>query len=128
MINLNVNCRYLAPEYVDGGQITHKVDVYAFGVVLLELMTGRRISELQYVKGHHILEEWFHPLATLEPNHIFSNSYQLLDPNLASPENLDLHHQLQTMARAASLCLCRDPESRPPMSKVSLLNYYLLKK
>ncbi|PQM41046.1 inactive protein kinase isoform X1 [Prunus yedoensis var. nudiflora] len=109
---------YLAPEYVDGGQITHKVDVYAFGVVLLELMTGRRISELQYVKGHHILEEWFHPLATLEPNHIFSNSYQLLDPNLASLENLDLPHQLQTMARAASLCLCRDPESRPPMSKV----------
>lgn len=128
MINLNVNCRYLAPEYVDGGQITNKVDVYAFGVVLLELMTGRRISELQYVKGHHILEEWFHPLATLEPNHIFSNSYQLLDPNLASPENLDLPHQLQTMARAASLCLRRDPESRPPMSKVSLLNYYLLKK
>ncbi|KAI5353948.1 hypothetical protein L3X38_006842 [Prunus dulcis] len=109
---------YLAPEYVDGGQITHKVDVYAFGVVLLELMTGRRISELQYVKGHHILEEWFHPLATLEPNHIFSNSYQLLDPNLASPENLDLPYQLQTMARAASLCLRRDPESRPPMSKV----------
>ncbi|PQQ13565.1 inactive protein kinase isoform X1 [Prunus yedoensis var. nudiflora] len=109
---------YLAPEYVDGGQITHKVDVYAFGVVLLELMTGRRISELQYVKGHHILEEWFHPLATLEPNHIFSNSYQLLDPNLASTENLDLPHQLQTMARAASLCLHRDPESRPPMSKV----------
>nr|XP_008377373.2 inactive protein kinase SELMODRAFT_444075-like [Malus domestica] len=109
---------YLAPEYVDGGQITHKIDVYAFGIVLLELMTGRRITELQYAKGHRYLEEWLHPLATLEPHHILPTHYQLLDLDLASDENPDFPHQLQALARAASLCLRRDPESRPPMSKV----------
>lgn len=45
-------CRYLAPEYVNGGKIAQKVDVHAFGVVLLELMTGQRTSKLQHYKGH----------------------------------------------------------------------------
>ncbi|XP_050366512.1 inactive protein kinase SELMODRAFT_444075-like [Argentina anserina] len=108
---------YLAPEYLDSGQISHKVDVYAFGIVLLELMTGRRIGELHYVRGHHILEEWLHRLATLEPNHISPISYHLLDPNMTS-ESPDFPYQLQAMARAASLCLRRDPEFRPSMSKV----------
>ncbi|KAL6215937.1 hypothetical protein ACLB2K_015363 [Fragaria x ananassa] len=108
---------YLAPEYIDSGQITHKVDVYAFGVVLLELMTGRRIGELHYVRGHQFLEEWLHRLATLEPNHISPISYHLLDPNMAS-ESPDFPYQLQAMARAASLCLQRDPDFRPSMSKL----------
>lgn len=108
---------YLAPEYMNGGKITHKVDVYAFGLVLLELMTGQRISELQYSK-EQFLSEWFHPLASLEPSQIIANNYQLLDQSLGCDQSLDFLHQLQAMGRAASLCLCRDPDSRPPMSKV----------
>ncbi|KAG2666520.1 hypothetical protein I3843_15G064000 [Carya illinoinensis] len=109
---------YLAPEYVAGGQITHKVDVYAFGVILLELMTGKRINELQHVKEQQFLSEWFHPLAALEPSHVIANNYQLLDPCLACEQSLDIPRQLEAMGRAASLCLRQDPESRPPMSKV----------
>ncbi|KAL5558123.1 hypothetical protein UlMin_034334 [Ulmus minor] len=108
---------YLAPEYVDGGQITHKVDVYAFGVVLLELITGQRITELQQ-KEQHFLADWFHPLATLESKNILPNYYQLLDPSLASEQSPEFFLQLEAMARAAYLCLRRDPESRPQMSKV----------
>ncbi|XP_022772620.1 inactive protein kinase SELMODRAFT_444075-like [Durio zibethinus] len=109
---------YLAPEYLDGGRITQTVDVYAFGVVLLELMTGQRISDLRFYKGQNFLYEWFHPLATLDSNQIMTNIYQLLDPCLASSKVQDCSHQLQAMARAAFLCLSHDPESRPPMSKV----------
>ena len=113
--------RYLAPEYLDGGRITQKVDVYAFGVLLLELMTGQRISDLQFYKGHNFLSDWFHPLAALDSNQIMTNIYQLLDPCLASSKVQDYTHQLQAMARAAFLCLNHDPESRPPMSKVCYL-------
>ncbi|KAB2076066.1 hypothetical protein ES319_A06G014800v1 [Gossypium barbadense] len=109
---------YLAPEYSDGGRITQKVDVYAFGVVLLELLTGQRISDLQYYKGRNFLSDWFHPLAALDSNQIMTNIYQLLDPCLASGKVRDYTHQLQAMARATFLCLSHDPESRPPMSKI----------
>ncbi|XP_022772816.1 inactive protein kinase SELMODRAFT_444075-like isoform X2 [Durio zibethinus] len=108
----------LAPEYLDGGRITEKVDVYAFGVVLLELMTGQRISDLQFYKGQNFLSDWFHPLAALDSNQIMTNIYQLLDPCLASRKVQDFTHQLQAMVRAALLCISHDPESRPPMSKV----------
>lgn len=110
--------RYLAPEYIDGGIITQKVDVYAFGVVLIELMTRQRTSELQCYKGQHVLSDWFHPLSSLEPGHILEKVYCLIDPYLTSDQALDFTYQLQAMARAAFLCLSRDPESRPPMSKV----------
>ncbi|KAF7090170.1 hypothetical protein CFC21_092967 [Triticum aestivum] len=36
---------YLAPEYVVHGQLTKKADVYSFGVLLLEVISGRRVSE-----------------------------------------------------------------------------------
>jgi len=36
-------CRgYLAPEYAIRGQLTEKVDVYSFGVLVLEIMSGRK--------------------------------------------------------------------------------------
>ncbi|EXC07348.1 Inactive protein kinase [Morus notabilis] len=109
---------YLAPEYVDGGQITHKIDVYAFGLVLLELMTGQRIAKLKHTTEHHFLVDWFFPLAALESNNIMPNYYQILDPTLASEQSPDFLRQLEAMGRAASLCLLRDPESRPQMSKI----------
>ncbi|XP_028082719.1 inactive protein kinase SELMODRAFT_444075-like isoform X1 [Camellia sinensis] len=104
---------YLAPECFNGGQITEKVDVYAFGLVLLELITGQKPIDLQ-----HILAENSYLLSIPEPGHRLANKYQLLDPFIASDQLHNLPQEVHAMGHAALLCLQQDPQSRPPMSKV----------
>ncbi|XP_010255039.1 PREDICTED: inactive protein kinase SELMODRAFT_444075-like isoform X2 [Nelumbo nucifera] len=109
---------YLAPEYTDGAKITEKADVYAFGMVLLELITGRRTIDLARHNAHKLLPELSLSMLALEQSHALTINHQFLDPRLDHDQLHNYTHQLQAMAQAASLCLCRDPESRPPMSKI----------
>ncbi|KAL0351934.1 UNVERIFIED_CONTAM: Inactive protein kinase SELMODRAFT [Sesamum calycinum] len=109
---------YLAPEYFNDGKITEKVDIYAFGMILLELITGQRAHDLQYCMKHQFLRDDIHSLATIEPIHILVYKHQLLDPRLASIQPQGLPYELHAMGFAASLCLQPDPDLRPPMSKV----------
>lgn len=51
-------CSYLAPEYFQHGKISDKTDVYAFGVVLLELITGRKPIEARRPPGEENLVLW----------------------------------------------------------------------
>ncbi|KAK2993411.1 hypothetical protein RJ640_021630 [Escallonia rubra] len=100
---------YLAPEYVQSGEITEKADVYSFGVVLVELITGRKAIDINQPKGQQCLTEWARPL--LEENAIAD----LVDPCL---RNCYSEEEIYGMARCASLCIRRDPHSRPRMSQV----------
>ncbi|KAL2894733.1 hypothetical protein RDABS01_010642 [Bienertia sinuspersici] len=104
---------YLAPEYFDGINITEKIDVFAFGVVLMELITGKKAKELHQEKGISSLALLFDPLAALESN-------QLSKSTFSSKELQNMPYEIQAMGHAASLCLRSDPETRPSMSKVIL--------
>lgn len=57
---------YLAPEYFMYGKVTDKVDVYAFGVVLLELLSGRKpiSSDGSSPKGQESLVMWVSKMAS----------------------------------------------------------------
>lgn len=48
-VGLLVSCSgYLAPEYVLGGHLTLKADVYSFGVLILEVVSGRSSSKAKW--------------------------------------------------------------------------------
>jgi hypothetical protein len=48
----------LAPEYAGCGSITNKADVYSFGVLVLQLITGRKAIDNERADGENILTEW----------------------------------------------------------------------
>ncbi|CAN6301594.1 unnamed protein product [Urochloa humidicola] len=102
---------YLAPEYFMYGKVTDKVDVYAFGVVLLELLSGRKpiSGDGSSPKGQESLVMWATPVLSS------GDISELLDPTL------DVEHdeaEVRWMATAASLCLRRSARLRPPISQI----------
>lgn len=55
--------RYLAPEYASSGKLTEKSDVFSFGVMLLEMITGRRPVDTTQSFMDDGLLDWVSPLA-----------------------------------------------------------------
>lgn len=101
---------YAAPEYVMTGHLTAKSDVFSFGVVLLEILTGRRSMDKKRPSGEQNLVAWARPY--LADKRKF---YQLVDPRL------ELNYSLkgvQKISQLAYICLSRDPKSRPSMDEV----------
>ncbi|XP_039033232.1 probable receptor-like serine/threonine-protein kinase At5g57670 [Hibiscus syriacus] len=100
---------YLAPEYFMYGKVNDKIDVYAFGVVLLELLSGRKPISSDCPKGQESLVMWAKPILR---GGKFS---QFLDPSLAGGYDSD---QMERMVLAATLCIRHAPRARPQMSVV----------
>ncbi|URD96270.1 kinase family [Musa troglodytarum] len=103
---------YLAPEYFMYGKVSDKMDVFAFGVVLLELLTGRKPIDDENPKGQESLVMWASPI--LERGDFM----ELLDPNLN--ENYD-EVEMRRMVVAASLCITRRGRLRPQMRDILTL-------
>ncbi|XP_061946938.1 probable serine/threonine-protein kinase PBL7 [Populus nigra] len=103
---------YLAPEYFQHGKISDKTDVYAFGVVLLELITGRKPIEARRPPGEENLVLWAKPILQKGKGAI----EELLDPRLEC--TLRNTTQIIQMIQAATACVSNEESRRPGIDEI----------
>ncbi|XP_011020983.1 PREDICTED: proline-rich receptor-like protein kinase PERK9 isoform X2 [Populus euphratica] len=104
---------YMAPEYASSGKLTDKSDVFSYGVVLLELITGRKPVDASQPVGEESLVEWARPLL----NHALENEEfeSLADPRLEKNYN---ESEMFQMIEAAAVCVRHSATKRPRMGQV----------
>ncbi|KAK9141016.1 hypothetical protein Scep_010697 [Stephania cephalantha] len=99
---------YLAPEYAATGRVTTKVDVYAFGVVLMEMITGRKALDENMPEEKSHLVTWFRRIL-ISQDKIRSAIDSTLDPDD------DTYISICKVAELAGHCTAREPSQRPDM-------------
>ncbi|KAL4650402.1 hypothetical protein ACB092_01G085400 [Castanea dentata] len=108
---------YCAPEYAMSGKLTAKSDIYSFGVVLLELITGRRAIDATKKPGEQNLVTWSRPF--LKDRKKFA---QLADPLLQGRFPVRcLHHAIAITA----MCIQEQPTFRPLIGDIVVALEYL---
>ncbi|PQQ09938.1 putative serine/threonine-protein kinase PBL11 [Prunus yedoensis var. nudiflora] len=101
---------YAAPEYLATGHLTAKSDIYSFGVVLLEMLSGRRAIDKNRPTGEHNLVEWAKPYLRNK-----RRVFRVIDSRLEGQYSLN---RAQKAANLALQCLSIDPTYRPDMNEV----------
>ncbi|CAN6445293.1 unnamed protein product [Victoria cruziana] len=100
---------YAAPEYVMTGHLTARSDVYGFGVVLLEMLIGRKALDKSRPSREHNLVEWARPLL----NHN-RKLLKIIDQRMEGQYSVK---SAQKVARLAYVCLSQNPRGRPTMKE-----------
>nr|GEW72464.1 cysteine-rich receptor-like protein kinase 2 [Tanacetum cinerariifolium] len=105
---------YMAPEYLAHGQLTEKADVYSFGVLLLEVVTGMENNKSKTL-------EYTDSLVAIAWRHFQQNKVEeIFDPNLMMqfyPNSNNLKDATKVV-QVGLLCTQEDPSLRPSMSTI----------
>ncbi|XAR67161.1 Non-specific serine/threonine protein kinase [Bertholletia excelsa] len=101
---------YVAPEYAMTGHLLVKSDVYSYGVVLLELLTGRKPVDMSQPPGQENLVAWARPLLTNK-----EGLESIIDPSLGPDFPFD---SIAKVAAIASMCVQPEVSHRPFMGEV----------
>ncbi|BAT75306.1 hypothetical protein VIGAN_01314700 [Vigna angularis var. angularis] len=101
---------YAAPEYMATGHLYLKSDVYGFGVVLLEILTGMRALDTRRPTGQQNLVEWTKPCLASK-----KKFKTIMDGKIEGQYSPKAALQA---AQLALKCLDHDPNQRPSMEEV----------
>ncbi|ONK67082.1 uncharacterized protein A4U43_C06F15490 [Asparagus officinalis] len=102
---------YVAPEYAEMGRVTTKSDVFSFGVILMELITGRKALDQSRPSDSTHLITWFRKMQ------INSEFTKALDPAIDLNDD-EISLSVNIVSDLAFHCCARDPQQRPDMSHV----------
>ncbi|KAF7851358.1 hypothetical protein BT93_L4087 [Corymbia citriodora subsp. variegata] len=101
---------YAAPDYIETGHLTTKSDVWSFGVVLYEVLTGRRSLERNRPRTEQRLLEW---VRQYPPD---GKKFSLIiDPRLENQYSVSAARKI---AKLADSCLLKSSKDRPKTSQV----------
>lgn len=100
---------YLAPEYAMLGKASESCDVYSFGILLLELASGRKPIEKLNATMKRTISDWALPFACEK------KFDELADPRLNGKY---VESELKRIILVALLCADNRPEKRPTMLEV----------
>ncbi|XP_016458628.2 G-type lectin S-receptor-like serine/threonine-protein kinase At4g03230 isoform X2 [Nicotiana tabacum] len=103
---------YMSPEYALNGLFSIKSDVFSFGVVVLEIVSGRKNN------GYYQSEEALNLLCYAWKLWIDDNAIQLIEKSLLEPCNRD---EVVKCINVALLCVQEDPNNRPNISDVIVM-------
>ncbi|KAJ6359826.1 hypothetical protein OIU77_003935 [Salix suchowensis] len=101
---------YVAPEYASTGKLTTKSDVYSYGVVLLQLLTGRVPVDTMRPSGEHVLVSWALPRLTNRDKVV-----EMVDPAMQGQYSMK---DLIQVAAMAAVCAQPEADYRPLMTDV----------
>ncbi|GAB4824874.1 hypothetical protein Ancab_007744 [Ancistrocladus abbreviatus] len=101
---------YVAPEYALTGHLTTKSDVYSYGVVVLELLTGRVPVDMKRPSGEGVLVSWALPQLTDREKVV-----QIMDPALEGQYSMK---EVIQIAAIAAMCVQPEADYRPLMADV----------
>ncbi|CAL4938680.1 unnamed protein product [Urochloa decumbens] len=99
---------YLAPEYMQSGRATEKTDVYSFGVLVLEILSGKRPTDASFIEKGLNIVGWLNFLASE------NREREIVDPNC---EGVQIE-TLDALLSLAKQCVSSLPEERPTMHRV----------
>ena len=102
---------YLAPEWLANLPITSKSDVYSYGMVLLEIVSGRRNFDLSSETGRKKFSVWAYE--EFEKGNIGS----IVDGKMLAESDVDME-QLERAVQVSFWCIQEQPSQRPSMGKV----------
>ncbi|KAK4256313.1 hypothetical protein QN277_009195 [Acacia crassicarpa] len=103
---------YMAPEYAMRGYLTPKADIYSFGVVALEIVSGKSNTSYRPKEEFVYLLDWAYVLQEQR------NLLDLVDPSLGSSYSVQ---EAMRMLEVALLCTNPSPTLRPSMSSVACM-------